>query len=61
MVVQAVKDVCESKHDKKRVYYSEVKDFNPLDCVVSKIKIVKLSSLVSTNSCAEIVFAWPYG
>ena len=43
---QAIKDVEINKHDKKRVFCSEMKDFNPLDCLVSKVKIVRLSPLV---------------
>ncbi|XP_014521432.1 putative DNA (cytosine-5)-methyltransferase CMT1 isoform X1 [Vigna radiata var. radiata] len=33
--------------DKKRVFLSDVKDENPLDCIVSKVKIVKLTPNVS--------------
>eukprot|EP00249_Psilotum_nudum_P028887 c38875_g1_i1 orf=998-3520(-) len=33
------------KHDKKRVFWSEVKDHNSLECIVSKIKVIKLSPL----------------
>jgi len=33
--------------DKKRVFLSDVKDENPLDCIVSKVNIVKLTPNVS--------------
>ena len=46
MKIQAIKDVEINKQDIKRVFFSEVKDLNPLDCIVSKIKIVRLSPLV---------------
>ena len=33
--------------DKKRVFISDVKDVNPLDCIVSKVKIFKKNPSVS--------------
>lgn len=46
----AIKSVDEIKHDSKRVFYSEVKDFNPLDCLVAKIKIIRISPLDHFNT-----------
>ncbi|KAH7422400.1 hypothetical protein KP509_12G007000 [Ceratopteris richardii] len=46
----AIKVVDDVKNDKKRVFYSEVRDFNALDCLDSKIKIVRLSPLHHFNT-----------
>ncbi|MCO5567288.1 hypothetical protein L7F22_020978 [Adiantum nelumboides] len=46
----AIKVVDDVKHDKRRVFYSEVKDFNALDCLVSKIKVIRLSPLHHFNT-----------
>ncbi|XP_012574570.1 putative DNA (cytosine-5)-methyltransferase CMT1 [Cicer arietinum] len=35
--------------DKKRVFISDVKDENPLDCIVSKVKIVQIAPNVGTK------------
>ncbi|PON67069.1 C-5 cytosine methyltransferase [Trema orientale] len=41
----AIKDLRDHAHilDKRRVFLSEIKDDNPLDCIVSKVKIAKVS------------------
>ncbi|KAM6570863.1 putative DNA (cytosine-5)-methyltransferase CMT1 [Cannabis sativa] len=41
----AIKDLRDHSHilDKRRVFMSEIKDDNPLDCIVSKVKIAKVS------------------
>lgn len=44
--MQVIKGHCDLV-DKKRVFLSDVKDENPLDCIVSKVKIVKLTPNVS--------------
>eukprot|EP00250_Pteridium_aquilinum_P019784 c24569_g1_i1 orf=241-3057(-) len=45
----AIKTVDDIKHDKKRVFYSEVKDFNALDCLVAKVKVIRLSPMHHFN------------
>eukprot|EP00249_Psilotum_nudum_P006108 c19462_g1_i1 orf=456-3056(-) len=46
----AVGEVEGKKHDKKRIFCSEVKDNNLLECIVSKIKIIRLSPLHHFNN-----------
>jgi hypothetical protein len=36
-------------HDKKRVFYSDVKDDNPLECIVGNVNVVRVPSLVNTS------------
>jgi DNA (cytosine-5)-methyltransferase 1 len=40
--------------DKKRIFISDVKDENPLDCLVRKVNIVQISPDVSA-SCSSFV------
>ncbi|XP_057448958.1 putative DNA (cytosine-5)-methyltransferase CMT1 [Lotus japonicus] len=41
--------------DKKRVFISDVKDENPLDCLVSKLKIAKITSTMGLAARKEII------
>ncbi|CAA0842520.1 DNA (cytosine-5)-methyltransferase CMT3 [Striga hermonthica] len=43
-------ETCGDLIDKKRIFISEVKDDNPLDCLVKKLKIIKLSPEAECNA-----------
>jgi len=47
MCVQVIKDHG-NLVDKKRIFISDLKDENPLDCLVRKVNIVQISPDVST-------------
>ncbi|KAJ7543105.1 hypothetical protein O6H91_09G025200 [Diphasiastrum complanatum] len=42
------------KHEKKRIFYSEVKDNNPLDCLTGKIKVVYVPSARTFNGAKSL-------
>lgn len=48
MCVQVIKDHGDLV-DKKRVFISDVKDENPLDCIVSKVKIAQITPNVRAS------------
>ncbi|KAJ7527101.1 hypothetical protein O6H91_16G037000 [Diphasiastrum complanatum] len=48
------------KHDKKRIFYSEVKDDNLLECITGKIKVVQVSPLKNFNKLTKSIPACDY-
>jgi DNA (cytosine-5)-methyltransferase 1 len=41
--------------DEKRIFKSDVKDENPLDCLVKKVNIVQISPDVSALCCSLVM------
>ncbi|KAL7592144.1 hypothetical protein Lser_V15G33523 [Lactuca serriola] len=39
-----------ASHDNKRLFYSTLKNDNPLDCIVSKVKVLKITPGVNLKS-----------
>ncbi|XP_015575099.1 DNA (cytosine-5)-methyltransferase CMT2 isoform X2 [Ricinus communis] len=37
-------------HDKKRLFYSTIMNDNPIDCIISKVRIVQLPSMIGSKS-----------
>ncbi|KAJ7541534.1 hypothetical protein O6H91_10G064200 [Diphasiastrum complanatum] len=48
------------KHDPKRIFYSEVKDDNPLECITGKIKVVQVSPMKNFNKLKRSIPACDY-
>ncbi|PIA25586.1 hypothetical protein AQUCO_11000005v1 [Aquilegia coerulea] len=42
--------------DARRVFYSDIKDVNPLDCLISKLKIQRVSSSIELSEVADCDF-----
>lgn len=44
-----------ASHDKKRLFYSDLKNDNPLDCIVSKVRVAQVPPCVCINSTFSYV------
>jgi DNA (cytosine-5)-methyltransferase 1 len=42
-------------HDKKRVFYSDVKDDNPLECIVENVNVVRVPSLTRFDKGERVI------
>ncbi|KAH9559794.1 hypothetical protein CY35_06G074300 [Sphagnum magellanicum] len=42
-------------HDKKRVFYSDVKDDNPLECIVGNVNVVRVPSLTRFDKGKRVI------
>lgn len=52
-MVQVIKDSLKLSEGKKRIFLSEIKDDNPLDCLLEKLRIVKVNLNVSFKKIAN--------
>ncbi|KAK8965815.1 DNA (cytosine-5)-methyltransferase CMT2 [Platanthera guangdongensis] len=47
-------------HDKKRLFYSNLRNDNPLDCIVSKVRVVQVAPSLELKSRSTPLYYFYY-